>query len=72
MTIEYNIYAPLRSRANIQRRARDGAHLDRILRDYYGIGGLVSQLKIEPVVVLGTVGEPQELPGAGAKGGGAA
>lgn len=58
MTIIYHIKCVGRRKANIPAKAKSGEELDRIIRDYYQLGGYVADLRIEPVVVLGTVGEP--------------
>ena len=60
MTIIYRITSVGRRKANVPSRARTGAELDTILRNYYGMGGSVGDLRITPIVVLGVVGEPVE------------
>ena len=62
MKIEYRIQAP--KRANIPAAAKNGADLDRILQNYYQLGGQIADLTIRPVVKLGVVGQPEEVASA--------
>ena len=50
-TIVYRISAS--SRANLPLTANSGADLDRILAEYYQLGGKIEELRIHPVVKLG-------------------
>jgi len=49
MTIHYKILAP--KHRNIPRLARSAEELDRILRQYAALRGVVGALRIRPVVV---------------------